>query len=51
LLKLDIKAVNRLIPKVQPHTLNVIEGRKLSLKERDKLRADTVREGLIKSKI
>lgn len=51
LLKLDTLLINRLIPKVQPHTLNVMEGKILSLRERDKLRADIVREQLIKSKL
>lgn len=51
LLRLDMNTVNRLIPKVQPHTLNVSAGKVLSLKERDELRAKIVREQLLKSKI
>ena len=51
LLRLDIKQINKLIPKVQPHTLNVSEGKELSLKERDIIRARTVRNELIKAKI
>ncbi|MCX4362214.1 MAG: ATP--guanido phosphotransferase [Clostridia bacterium] len=51
LLKLDMTAINRLIPKVLPYTMMASAGRELTPRERDKDRAKIVRETLIKSKI
>ncbi|MDE5654316.1 MAG: ATP--guanido phosphotransferase [Clostridia bacterium] len=51
LLKLDIPAINRLIPKVLPYTMSVNAGKALSPHERDVRRAKIVRDTLIESKI
>ena len=51
LLRLDIPAINRLIPKVLPYTLSVNAGKALTPHERDITRAKIVREALIACKI
>ena len=50
LLKLDISAINRLIPNVLPYTLSVKAGKVLNPHERDVMRAKIVRETLIACK-
>ncbi|MDE6276223.1 MAG: ATP--guanido phosphotransferase [Clostridia bacterium] len=51
LLKLDVRAINKLIPKVLPYTLSVNKGKILNPHERDVERAKIVRSALIACKI